>query len=129
MKIPSVALLCCCCCTHALLEVSSKLKAGLDHVHSDGKPKFYMDGAARSDDSHEILKKSNFEKLREENNVITAADDEYYEEGDDENPDDGSGHGHSHDDDDHDHDEGWSTAQQWGYATLANTFLGPGLII
>ena len=33
---------------------------------------------------------------------------------------------HDHDDhDDHDHSEDeWSTAETWGYATLANTFLG-----
>ena len=48
----------------------------------------------------------------------------------DDNHDDHDGHDH-----DHDHDHGstkkktWTTAQKWGYATLANTFLGKNHII
>lgn len=41
----------------------------------------------------------------------------------DEHDEDGSGHGHSHDHDDDEHED-WTKAQTWGYATLANTFLG-----
>ena len=47
--------------------------------------------------------------------------------GDQNDHDDHSDHS---DHDDHDHDHGstnkktWTTAQKWGYATLANTFLG-----
>ena len=103
MRIPSIALFCCCCCTHALL--TSRFEDGYDHGHPEGKIDYYLDNEI-SDDAHQLLSQEHFQKLRQQIERYVSK------------------YGIPFDDKDNpDIEDEWTRAQQWGYATLAYTFI------
>ena len=87
-------------------------------------------------DGHLVSKKNRVERDSENETHHDHDDHDDHDHGENEvEPKQDDTHGdHDDHDDDHDHDHGddhgstkkktWTTAQKWGYATLANTFLG-----
>ena len=128
MRVPSFALLCCCCCTHA--ELTGKAFRDPPNNH---RPIFY-DGSLTTDAAHLLPDKNDRTSLVHENdsNLFDAYkygkydgdidnDSVYGSDNDEEvqTTNDTPTTTECDDDHDHDHHNGWSTAQQWGYATLA----------
>ena len=79
-------------------------------------------------DGHLVSKKHRIERDSENE---TGHDHDDHDDGENEvEPKQDDTHDDHDHDDDHEHDHGstkkktWTTAQKWGYATLANTFLG-----
>ena len=119
MRVPSFALLCCCCCTHAELTGKAFRDPPTNH-----QPVFYD---STSTTEHLLPNKNDRTDLGYEiNSVLDAYDYDDNGEGNNEELTTNDAPSttqcdHDHDDHDHDHHNGWTSAQQWGYATLANS--------
>ena len=126
MRVPSFALLCCCCCTHAELNGKAFRDPPINH-----KPVFY-DDSLTTDAPHLIPDKNDPLGIILKNNL--AVDAHEYDNGNENIDTIGSNSLYQYQttnyiptstegvhDPDHDHHNDWTSAQQWGYATLANS--------
>ena len=146
MRVPSFALLCCCCCTHAELTGKAFRDPPNDHqpvfydaslttdaahllpdkndrtdlVYEDDSTEFDANEYGKYDgdiDNDSAYGSEDEEEFLTTNDTPTTTECDH-----DHDHDDDHDHDHDHDHNhDHDHHNGWTTAQQWGYATLANS--------
>lgn len=133
MRIPSIAILCCCCCTHALLAKTVSLTILLLFCNA-GKCEHLIKELDRfelihDDDQSQYYKTENHPTIRQRNRRDGDNHDGHDDDHEDDHDDDHNDHSHSDDDPEAstpspDKDNDWTTAQKWGYATLANSILG-----
>ena len=124
MRIPTIALVCCCCCTHAL--ITEIFEAGVGHDHEKpGKLEFYKE-EAKGDNEHEILDKFQIQRFRyrEQAKAAATAKVRAVRSRLSRSIDVDGNEGPQLKDETPEIDETWTTAKQWGYATLAYTCIG-----
>ena len=114
------------------------------HFQTNGENKLLSSNGFLKQNGHFVSKKHRIE--RDSDNDTHDHDHDHHDDDhdheengvepkQDDNHDDHDDHDHDGHDHDHGHDHGstkkktWTNAQKWGYATLANTFLGKNHII